>query len=257
MDLGLEGVPVLVTAATKGLGRAVAEEFAHEGARVAICARTGDAVASTASRLLELHADAAGFPCDVSDPSAVRELVQNTVAAFGGLTSLVVNAGGPPVGTWETCTDEQWQRAFDLTLMSAVHLIREAEPHLRASGEGSIVLISSTSVRQPIKGLLLSNALRLAVQGLAKDLARELAPTIRVNVVLPGRYRTDRTLQRAAGHPGGIEQFVADESKDIPLGRFGDPQELAKLVVFLSSSAASYVTGSTCTADGGLVATPV
>ncbi len=257
MDLELRDVPVLVTAATKGLGQAVAEEFAREEARVAICARSADAVAAEASSLRKLQGDATGFPCDVEDSAAVRELIGKTVEVFGGLSSLVVNAGGPPVGTWKSCTDEQWQHAFDLTLMSAVHLIREAEPHLRASGKGSIVLISSTSVRQPIHGLLLSNALRLAVQGLAKDLAREFAPAIRVNVVLPGRYRTDRTLQRAAGYPGGIEQFVADESKDIPLGRFGDPRELAKLVVFLSSSAASYVTGSTCTADGGLIASPL
>ncbi|MGC8461125.1 MAG: SDR family oxidoreductase [Candidatus Dormibacteria bacterium] len=257
MDLELTNVPTLVTAATKGLGWAIAEEFAHEGARVAICARTAEAVASSTSMLREVQQDAVGFPCDVREPSSVRELVQKTVETFGGLSALVVNAGGPPVGTWELCTDEKWKEAFDLTLMSAVHLMREAEPHLRASGHGSIVLISSTSVKQPIHGLLLSNALRLAVHGLAKDLAREFAPAIRVNVVLPGRYRTDRTLQRATGYPGGIEQFIADESKDIPLGRFGDPRELAKLVVFLSSAAASYITGSTCTADGGLIATPL
>ena len=192
---------------------------------------------------------------DVTDARAVHDAVQRTVEATGRLDALVVNAGGPPPGRLADLTDEHWQQAYELTFMSAVHLVREALPVLRRSDAGSILFMASWSVKQPIDGLLLSNAVRAAVNGLAKSLAGELAPEVRVNSILTGRIRTERTeaLSRHANPDADLETTLAQEARAIPLQRFGTVEELARVAVFLSSPAASYITGVALPVDGGVV----
>ncbi len=259
MDLGLAGQPALVAAAGKGIGRAVAEGLAREGARVALFARTEADVrraaeeigAATGAELLPLSGD-------VARAEDVRRLVDETVTRFGGLRILVTNAGGPPLGTFDAMDDAAWQAAFELTLLSAVRLIRAAVPPMRAAAGGRIVNIQSTSVKQPIDGLVLSNALRVGVVGLAKTLATELAPHgITVNTVCPGRIYTERLhslfVHRAQAAGGTVAQARAAEESLIPLGRLGTPEEFAAMVVFLCSGPARYVTGITVQVDGGLV----
>ena len=181
--------------------------------------------------------------------------MQATVDATGRLDALVVSAGGPPPGVFTDVTDEQWQQAFELTLMSAVHLVHDALPALRRSDAASILFLASWSVKQPINGLLLSNAMRGAVNGLAKTLSTELAPDVRVNSILTGRIRTERTeaLTRHSNPDADLEATLAEEAKAIPLQRFGTVEELARVAVFLSSPAASYVTGVALPVDGGVI----
>jgi 3-oxoacyl-[acyl-carrier protein] reductase len=185
--------------------------------------------------------------------------VETAVTQAGGVDILVTNTGGPPVGTFEELEDEAWQAAFELVLLSAVRLVQHAVPAMKQRGGGRIINITSISVKQPIPGLLLSNALRAAVVGMAKTLATELAPHgILVNNVCPGRMATDRLLQldRAQAERAGIplEQVRHEGQRRIPLGRYGQPEELGALVTFLASSQASYITGTTILCDGGLFA---
>ena len=253
MDLGLTGAPALVAAASKGIGRAVAEGLAREGARVALFARTEADVrraaeelrAATGAEVLPLAGD-------------VARIVAEAAARLGGLRILVTNAGGPPLGPFDAMDDAGWHGAFELNLLSVVRLIRAALPHMRAGGGGRIVNIQSTSVKQPIDGLILSNAIRTGVVGLAKTLATELGKDrITVNTVCPGRIGTERLMsllrQRAADRGVTVEQARAAEETLIPLGRLGTPEEVAAMVVFLCSEPARYVTGATVQVDGGLV----
>jgi 3-oxoacyl-[acyl-carrier protein] reductase len=254
MDLGLTGRAAFVAASSKGIGRAIAEAFAAEGADVGLCARGGDALDAAAEAVRSYGVRAVESVADLSDAAQTVRAVQRAVDGLGGLDALVVNAGGPPRATFEQLDDAQWDAAYRLTLMSAVHLIRTALPALRASDAASIVFISSWSARQPIPGLTLSNSIRGATAGLAKTLANELAPTIRVNTVLPGTTRTDRQMELAqASGAADIREHFRAMARDVPLDRVAEPAEIARVAVFLSSPAASYVTGQMLAVDGGVI----
>jgi len=259
MDLGLKGKAVIVAAASKGIGRACARGLAAEGARVAICARSADELSRTAEAIhAETGAEVLALPTDVRKPDEIRALVARTVEAFGGVDVLVANAGGPPAGHFGQFTDADFQAAFELNLLSTVRLIREVLPHMRRAGWGRIINIQSTSIKQPIEGLLLSNAIRPGVAGLVRSLVDEISRQgITINTVCPGRILTDRlrygldTRAKLAHVP--YEEFVRQETESIPVGRFGQPEDVANVVVFLASERASYVTGASIQVDGGTV----
>ncbi len=259
MDLGLQHKRALVLASTSGLGFATALGLAGEGARVAICGRDRQRVTDAAGRIQEqAGATVESFVADVSDAQALERLVKDATEALGGLDILVCNAGGPPPGNFEALGEEQWDRAYQLTLQSVIRSIRLALPHLRKAGGGSILCLASSSVREPIANLVLSNVFRPAVRALCKSLANELAADrIRVNCLSPGRIMTDRIRQldqaRADREGRGIEEVQADSVKSIPLGRVGDPAEFGRVATFLCSEAASYMTGSSVFVDGGML----
>ncbi len=248
MDLGLKGRSALVTAASKGLGRACAEALVSEGAEVFINSRDPVSIESTAKQI-----NAAGWlAADVSRPGEPEALVKAAITRLGGLDVLVVNAGGPPPGTFEGTPLEMWDVAFQLTLMSAVRLIRAGLPHLKRSEQGRIVCITSISVRQPIPNIALSNSVRGAVTGLAKTLARELAPDrITVNCLAPDAILTDRIRHLAAAAGVDPEERIKQQSAAAPMGRLGDPAEFGAACAFLCSKQAGYITGQTLGVDGG------
>jgi 3-oxoacyl-[acyl-carrier protein] reductase len=258
MDLGLHDSVALVTAASKGLGRAVALQLAQEGAHVAICARGEAPLAATAAEIgAKTGRQVLPLPADVSDPAAAERLVEATVGQFGRLDVLVINAGGPPPGQFLDLAPEDWEAAVQLTLMSAVQLCYAAVPVMKARGAGSILAMTSITVKQPQPNLVLSNSLRLGVVGLAKTLADELAPFgIRVNAICPGWTRTARVDQllrdRAERNGTTPDEEAARIAAAIPLGRMGTPEEFAAAAAFLVSPAASYVTGVSLLVDGGM-----
>jgi len=255
MDLGLRGKVALVTAGSKGMGRACALGLAAEGARVAICAR-GEADLRSAAEEIRARAgtEALALPADVTRAGDVERLVAATREKLGPVDILVANAGGPPRGTFGELADEQWVGAFELSLLSTVRLIRAVLPEMRQRKWGRILTIQSSSVKQPIPGLLLSNAVRPGVAGLMKTLAAEVGRDgVLVNTVCPGRILTDRFLSGAAAQKLSREQYLERQSAEIPLGRIGTPEEFASVVVFLASERASYVTGVALQVDGGLV----
>jgi 3-oxoacyl-[acyl-carrier protein] reductase len=257
MDFGLKGRVALVAAASKGLGYATALGLAREGARVAICSRTEADIVAAAERIArETGADVAPLVADVTRAEDAERMVNETVARFGSLHILVPNSGGPPAGTFESLTPEQWQAGLDSTLYAAVRMIRAGLPHMKEAQWGRIVVITSTSVRQPISGLLLSNTFRAGILGLLKTLSQEFAPYgITVNNVAPGSYDTDRLKhlhQRNADQQGiSFAEARKQAEQKVPLGRLGRPEELANAVVFLASQAGSYITGQTLLVDGG------
>jgi 3-oxoacyl-[acyl-carrier protein] reductase len=259
MDLGLTGLRALVAGASRGLGYAAALGLAQEGARVAINARTPTSL-DKAARQIQAEASAPVFPIpgDVTDPAAAEGIVARTVGVLGGLDLLVTNAGGPPSGKFEDFDDETWERAVQLSLMSHVRLIRAALPHLRQSRAASVLTMTSYSVKQPIPNLVLSNSVRAATVGLTKTLALELgAQGIRFNSILPGWTETERVHElmaaRALANSTTIEEEIAKQAAQSPLGRMASPQEFANVAVFLLSPAASYVTGVMLSVDGGMV----
>lgn len=249
MDLDLRGRVALVAASSSGLGYAVAEGLAAEGARVVVSSRTlekAQAAAQAISR--KTGSDTAAFSCDLSKAGQPEKLVSQTVERFGALDILVTNAGGPPPGGLANLDDAAWEAATQLTLMSVIRLVRAATEHLSKSGRGRIINLASTSVKEPIDNLILSNSLRLAVIGMARTIARELAPLkITVNNLCPGRIRTQRLSQLYE-----TEEALEKASAQIALGRFGEPSEFAPLVVFLAGAPAGYITGQTICVDGGL-----
>lgn len=256
MDLQIDGNAALVTASSSGLGKASAKALAREGVDVVVNGRDEDALAEAVE---EIEAVAEGEVVaqagDITQKSDTDALVERTVEEFGGIDHLVTSAGGPPSGPFLGTDDEDWQEAYDLLVMSVVRLAREAEPHLSADGGGTIVNITSRSVKEAIDGLVLSNSVRMGVIGLEKTLASEFAPEIRTNAVLPGPTETARiqNLVEAAverGEYDTYEEGLEDWSGN-PLERIGDPMELGNTVAFLSSPASGFINGETVLIDGG------
>jgi 3-oxoacyl-[acyl-carrier protein] reductase len=261
LDLGLTGKAVLVTAASRGIGRATAQAFLAEGARVTICGRDEATLTATLAALRQNAADRVhGVVADVSEPEQQATLCAAARERFGPIQVLVNNAGGPPPGTHASVDDADWQNAFDLTLRSAVRLTNLVLPDMQATGWGRVVNISSYSVKQPLDNMMLSNSLRLGALGWAKSLAAEVAPDgVLVNTVCPGWTDTDRVSglleRRAAETDASVDSLRDDIAKQIPIGRLGEPREIAGAVVFLASEAASYITGTALAVDGGIART--
>lgn len=254
MDLGLRGRVAFVAASSKGMGRATAEQFAMEGADVGMCARSASELQTAAESIRAHGVRVVATQADLLSAEQTKLAVERAVAELGRLDALVVNAGGPPRATFDELDDDRWEAAHQLTLMSAVHLIRAALPALRQSDAAAILFITSTTVKQPISGLTLSNSIRGAVSGLAKTLSNELGPRIRVNSLLPGSIRTNRQIEiaRASGATD-LDAYFANVGRGTPLGRVGEPEEIARAAVFLCSPAASFVTGVTLAVDGGQI----
>jgi 3-oxoacyl-[acyl-carrier protein] reductase len=259
MNLGIKGKTALVVAASKGMGKASALGLAAEGARVVMCARGEAALKDAAAEVKQkTGAEVLALAADASRAADISKVVAEANRAFGGVDILVANVGGPPPGPFEAMTDEQWKAAFEQVHLSTVRFIREVLPHMKQARWGRILAIQSSSVKQPVDGLVLSNGIRPGIAGLFKTLAGDLAPHgITVNLVLPGRIMTDRFREhqtdRATRSGVTLEKQMELSSADIPMGRIGTPDEFAAMVVFLASARASYVTGTAVQVDGGLI----
>jgi 3-oxoacyl-[acyl-carrier protein] reductase len=258
MDLGLKDRIALIAASSKGLGRASAEAIAAEGGKVTICARHAETLAQTHAEMQAAGYDVLAVPADMTNPADIARVVQQTVDHFGGLHIVVTNAGGPPPGYFPDFDDTQWEAAVNLSLMSAVRLIRAALPYMQQAQWGRIINITSISVKEPIDNLVLSNSIRAAVHGLAKTLANQVGKdNITVNNVMPGYTLTDRVTQLAAARAkqGGqsIAEVVAAMGTPMPLGRVARPDEFGAVVAFLASEKAAYITGTSIPVDGGYI----
>ena len=259
MDLGLAGRVAIIAAASKGLGRAVAEELAREGAQVAICARTASTLAETAGHIQKTTGrEVLHQALDVTDSATVAEFVAAVEARFGRIDICVTNSGGPPSNLFKNTPPEAWRAALDQLLMSTIYFAKETLPRMQKNKWGRLITITSSAVKQPVDGLLLSNSIRAAVTGLARTLANEYAADgITVNNVCPGYTHTARTDDLASTISARArmkrEEVIADWEREIPAGRLGTPQEFAAVVAFLASERASYVNGTSIAVDGGLV----
>lgn len=259
MDLGLKGKVALVAAASRGLGRAVAEELAAEGASLVLCARGAETLAEACAHIERTTgAEVVGVAGDVSLTKDVSRIVGAALERFGRVDILVTNAGGPPAGTFESLSAEDWEAATRLTLTSVLELTRAVLPGMRERRWGRILNVTSIAVKQPVENLMLSNSLRAAVTGFARTLANEVAADgITVNNLLPGYTRTERVeeLARAVAAREGIAESEAHArwEREIPMRRLGEPKEFAALAAFLASERASYITGTSITVDGGWV----
>ena len=251
MDLNLSQHRFLVGGASHGLGAATARALAAEGARVAGAGRDPQALADALGPI-------GGIPVavDLSTPDGPPAAVRQAVQAMGGLDGLLVNTGGPPQGSFAALDEAAWERAIAGTLLSSIRLIREALPHLREGHDPAIAVILSSSVREPIPGLVTSNVLRPGLVGLIKSLVGEIAP-IRINGVAPGRFDTERVRsidETRAAETGQTVEAIQDQTRArIPLGRYGDPDEMGRVIAFLLSPAASYLNGVILGVDGGLI----
>lgn len=260
MDLGLTGKSVIVTAGSKGLGKAIATEFAREGARVMISSRSEESLQKAQKEIVEATGNehVRYVVCDMKKAEDIRRLVDETVAWNGTVDALVNNTGGPPAGKFLNMTDDDWYHAFELNLLSFVRTIRAVVPHMQKQKRGAIINLASSSVKQPIDHLVLSNTMRPGIVGLAKTLAIELGEdNIVINTVGPGTIETDRVLELNE-HRAKAKGVTPDDVKKeaevaIPMKRYGQPEEFAKAVVFLASGANTYITGQTLVVDGGAV----
>ncbi|HEX9388687.1 MAG TPA: SDR family oxidoreductase [Anaerolineales bacterium] len=258
MDLGLKDKCAFVAASSRGLGFATALTLAREGCKVALNSREEEKVKAAAEKITrETGTHAYGVAGDVSEASAVDELIRSAVDVLGGLDILITNAGGPPSGSFEIFDEATWQKAVDTSFMSHVRLIRAALPHLRKSDSPSVLTMTSYTVKQPALYLVLSNSIRAATVGLTKSLALELGKeNIRFNSILPGWTETERITElmafRAKNNNTMIEEETSKQTAEIPLGRMGRPQEFANAAVFLVSPAASFIHGVALAVDGGI-----
>ena len=258
MDLGLKGLKALVTGSSRGLGFATAKQLVSEGADVTINSRSEDGLNKSVEKLKELSAGKVfGIQADLLEKSSPSRLVNEAIKKMGGLDILITNAGGPPAGGFESFDEKTWQNSINLSFMSHVRLIKSALPYLRKSEHASVLTITSYSVKQPIPNLVLSNSIRAATVGLTKSLALEIGNDgIRFNSVLPGWTETERVRElmkhRAEQSGKTIEEEIKLQAQSSPFGRMAKPSEFAKAAVFLSSPAASYITGVMLTVDGGM-----
>ena len=257
MELGLSGKVAIVGGASAGIGRAIALGLAQEGCGVAICARREPNLQAAAEEIRRrTQAEVLAIVCDMARHDDILRLVGETVNHFNRLDIVVNNAGGPPTGGLEDLSEEQWQRALNQNLLSAVRTSREALPYLRRAGAGRIINITSVAVKQPMDRLMLSNAARLGLVGMAKTLSREVAAEgITVNNVCPGNIATERLIslfeERARLEGKSFEEIIAEEERRVPTRFLGEPEDVANLVVFLASDKARYITGTTIQVDGG------
>ncbi len=258
MDLGIKGRKALVAGASKGLGAAVAQALAAEGCDLALCARSAQAVEATAQAIAAQHGvRVLAQAVDLSAPGQAAAWAAQAAGQLGGADILVTNAGGPPTGSFAQFSEEDWLKAVELTLLPAQALARAALPHMQAQKWGRVINLTSVSVKQPLPGLMLSNSIRAAVVGWAKSLADEVGPSnITVNNVCPGWIQTERVDQILAHKAQSLGvttgEALASVVASIPLGRIGQPSELASLVAFLASERAAYITGVSYLVDGGL-----
>lgn len=253
MNLGLEGKVALVCGASRGLGRAIASELAAEGATLAVSSRDAERLGAAAA---ELGPDVLAVPADLSVAGEPTRVVEATLERFGRLDVLVANTGGPPAGSHDTLTLEDWDRATALLLRSTVEVTGAALPGMKERGWGRVLIVTSVAVKQPVDNLILSNSLRAAVTGYAKTLSREVAAQgITVNTILPGYTATERVtdLNRANAEREGVapEEIQARLEASIAMGRLAEPEEFAALAAFLASERASYITGAALAVDGG------
>jgi 3-oxoacyl-[acyl-carrier protein] reductase len=258
MDSGLKNRVAVVAASSQGIGRATAEAFAAEGCKIAMCARNAQ-VLRAAGEQIEKQYDAEVFvsALDVTDAASVQDFVNETVAVLGGVDICVINAGGPPAKGFLATTQEDWRKAVDTNLLSAVYFAREVIPHMQRRHWGRIITITSITTKQPVADLVLSNAVRAGVVGLVKSLANEFGKDgILVNNVAPGFTATERLKELAKARSlasGKPEQAIFDDwSAEAPLKRLGEPREVADAIVWLASERASFVTGQTILVDGGM-----
>ena len=257
MGYEINGDAALVAASSSGLGKASATALAHEGANVVINGRDEDRLETAAEEIRdEAEGRVVAQQGDLTESDDITTMVERTVEEFGGLDHLVTSAGGPPSGPFMPTDDEDWYYAFDLLVMSVVRLVREAAPHLRDGDGGTIVTITSRSVKEAIDSLVLSNSVRMGVVGLEKTLSKELAPEVRSNAVLPGPHETSRIEELVEqsverGEYDSYEAGLAARAEGIPLERIGAPRELGEVVAFLCSPRSSYLNGVAIPIDGG------
>lgn len=263
MDLGLEDRVGLVAASSRGLGRAVAQELAAEGADLVICARGEKGLRTAARQIREsTGSEVVTVSADLAGPAGASEVVDAALQAFGRVDVLMTNTGGPPPGPFESLSRQDWREAYHGLLESAVEMVGGVLPGMKERGWGRILTLTSIAVKQPVDGLMLSNSLRAAVTGFAKTLANEVASHgVTVNNLMPGYTRTDRVeqLARDTAEAEGIsmEQALARWEEEIPAGRLAQPREFAALAAFLASERASYITGASIPVDGGWIRTLV
>jgi 3-oxoacyl-[acyl-carrier protein] reductase len=248
MNLGIEGKTAVVAGSSQGIGKACAKRLAEEGANVALCARNADRLSKTAKQIRDdTDAGVLAVPTDLLEPDDIDEYIFETRERFGQIDIVVANAGGPPVGEFESFDDDQWYHAFELNFLSNVRLARSTIPSMAERGWGRVTFVTSIAVKQPLDGFILSNSVRLGVEGLSKSLSNRYAGRgVNVNCALPGYTRTER-----------LDEIPDDEldaiAASIPKERIGKPAEFADAVAFLSSERASYITGESVLVDGGFV----